>query len=80
MVVCDIGWHACCYTCVRNLQHIYTCRLMPYYSVTVHRTIRIEADTADEAETLAQLFTYYPETVEHVVHMSVRVEPATPDL
>lgn len=53
---------------------------MPYYSVTVHRTIRIEADTANEAEALAQLFTYYPETVEHIVHMSVRVEPATPEM
>lgn len=52
---------------------------MAYYSVIVHRTVRIQADNAAEAELLAQLFTYYPEENSAVVHLSVKVEAATPN-
>lgn len=52
---------------------------MPYYAVTVHRTIRVEADSQAEAEFLGRLFTSYPETVDGIIHLTVSVESATPN-
>ena len=51
---------------------------MPYYAVTVHRTLRVEADSAQEAELLAQLSTYYPETVDGVIHLTMHVKTTLP--
>lgn len=52
---------------------------MPYYAVTVRRTLKIEADSAQEAEILAQLSTYYPETVDGVIHLTMYIKTESPD-
>lgn len=52
---------------------------MPYYSVTVHRTLRVQADSHEEAELLAKLFTCYPDSIDGILHLTVFVQAATPN-